>query len=61
MSLRETLIEQGIEPERADAMLDDLTSADEATAQRAYRNTIRAITPVLLQTLRELARAERRK
>jgi hypothetical protein len=61
MSLRETLIHCGVTPERADAMLDRLLDEDEGVAQHAYRETLRALTPMLLQTLTDLAKVERRK
>lgn len=56
MNLRDTLIRNGVDPGDADRMLDDLTSEDEATARRAYRRSLRALTPEILAALIELAK-----
>ena len=61
MSLRESLIECGVSPADADSMLARLTDEDQGVQQHAYQQTLRALTPMLLQTLVELAKQERRK
>lgn len=61
MSLRESLIECGVPAEDADSMLARLGDVDQGVQQHAYQQTLRALTPMLLQTLVELAKQERRK
>lgn len=61
MSLRETLLQCGVESSRADALLAGLQDCDEAIAQAALRDLCRALTPVLLKSLREILADERRK
>ena len=59
MSLRDSLIECGVTPADAESMLARLTDDDEGVQRNAYQQTLRALTPMLLQTLVELAKQER--
>ena len=61
MSLRESLIECGVSAEDAESMLARLSDDDQGVQQHAYQQTLRALTPVLLRTLAELAKQERSK
>ena len=55
-NIRDTLIECGVEPERADSLLQRLIDEDEGVAQHAFRETLRALTPLVLPMLIEQAR-----
>ncbi len=59
MSLRDSLIECGVTPADAESMLARLSDDDQGVQQHAYQQTLRALTPMLLRTLAELAKKER--
>ncbi len=61
MSLRQSLIDNGVAPERIDGMFARLEDDDEGVAQNAFREILQSLTPMLLQTLREIVQQERRK
>lgn len=66
MSLRNKLIECGCTPEHADSLLTRIQDDDHGVASNALQELCRVMTPMLLQTLRDIlgderARAELRK